>query len=127
LNGTFTVPATVPSPGACDSSDHTPPGVVNAGVHGQWGGYDHIAVTSATYHPETASCTAPCASTNQFLVSVFGPVYTRDDYAWAFEYGAHDQGLVYHHWKNASCNRGGNHGDIQSAGAPGPSLFAACP
>jgi hypothetical protein len=127
FNGTFTtMAAPVPSPGACDNSDHTGPGTVNAGIHGQFGGYDQIAVTSPTYHPETAACAYPCFSTSDFLASVFGPVFTRDDYAWAFEYHARDQGLIYRHWRNASCNRGGNHGDIQSAAAPFAEL-AACP
>jgi hypothetical protein len=27
-------------------------------------------------------------------------------------YSAGDQGLAVHEWKNASCDRGGNHGDI---------------
>ena len=37
-------------------------------------------------------------------------------------YSAGDQGLVYHEWKNASCDRGGNHGDIADAivGLPSP-------
>jgi hypothetical protein len=113
-HGTFTTFA-APSPGACDSSDRTGPGVVAAGVTGRFHGYDRIAVTSSTYHPETAACAYPCESTDVFLASVFGPVYTRDDYAFAFNYRARHQGLVYHHWRNASCNRGGNRGDIQSA------------
>jgi hypothetical protein len=124
-HGTFTTfPG--PSPGACDNSDGTGPGIVAAGVTGKFHGYDRITVTSATYHPNTAMCPAPCASTDVFLISVFGPVYTRDDYAFAFNYNARGQGLVYHHWRNASCNRGGNHGDIQSA--PGGAVaHATCP
>jgi hypothetical protein len=87
-----------------------------------------ISVTSATYTPGTASCPYPCFSTNDFLVSVFGPAgpATRNDYAYFFHYVSNDHSLVYHEWKNASCNRGGNHGDIQSA--PGAAAeFAACP
>ncbi|MEP6910129.1 MAG: hypothetical protein ABI896_06835 [Actinomycetota bacterium] len=113
-HGTFTSFA-APSPGACDSSDNTGPGLVATGVTGRFHGYDRIAVTSAIYTPETAACPAPCASTDDFLASVFGPTYTRNDYAFSFKYSSHAEGLVYHHWRNASCNRGGNRGDIQSA------------
>jgi hypothetical protein len=126
-DGTFTVfPGTVPSPGACDNTDGTGPGVVDADVSGTFHGYDMIAITSATYTPETASCASPCASTNEFLVSVFGAgAATRDDYAFFFHYVSNDT-LVYHEWKNASCNRSGNHGDIQSA--PGVAAeVALCP
>jgi hypothetical protein len=111
------------SPGSCDSSDGTGPGTVNSGITGTFHGYIMIAVTSATYTPEDASCAPPCATTTQFLDSVFGPVYTRDDYAFFFHYVSNDQSLVYHEWKNASCNRGGNHGDIQSTAT----LSAAVP
>jgi hypothetical protein len=114
-DGTFTT-SIGPSPGACDSSDGTGPGVVNGGVSGTFHGYDMIAITSATYTPGSASCPYPCDSTNIFLVSVFGAgAGTRDDYAFFFHYLSNDP-LVYHEWKNASCNRSGNHGDIQSAG-----------
>jgi hypothetical protein len=130
-DGTFTTlpifPATVPSPGACDNSDGTGPGLVSGGVSGTFHGYDMIAVTSASYTPGSASCASPCASTNQFLLSVFGPAgpATRNDYAFFFHYVSNDP-LVYHEWKNASCNRGGNHGDIQSA-AGAAAEVPACP
>src|SRR2546426_8407707 len=32
-----------------------------------------------------------------------------------FHYNAGDQGLIMNEWKNASSDRGGNHGDIRSA------------
>jgi hypothetical protein len=113
---TFAVPM-APSPGACDSSDGTGPGTVAPDVTGKFHGYDRIAITNAaTYTPASAACASPCASTNQFLVSVFPTGFVRDDYAFSFNYeAAPHQGLIYHHWRNASCNRGGNHGDIQSA------------
>jgi hypothetical protein len=116
-NGTFSTFGGTPSPGACDSSDGTGPGTVGASVPGTFQGYDMISITSATYTPQSASCDFPCFSTNDFLVSVFGAgAATRDDYAYFFHYVSNDHSLVYHEWKNASCNRGGNHGDIQSAG-----------
>jgi hypothetical protein len=36
----------------------------------------------------------------------------------AFHYSAGDQTLVEHEWKNASDDRGGNHGDIRSTNVP---------
>jgi len=35
-----------------------------------------------------------------------------------FHYSAGDQSLVEHEWKNASSDRGGNHGDIRSTNLP---------
>jgi hypothetical protein len=121
-DGTF-VTNEAESPGSCDSSDGTGPGTVNDGVTGTFHGYLMIAVTSATYTPDNAMCDYPCATTKQFLDSVFGQAYTRDDYAFFFHYVSNDHSLVYHEWKNASCNRGGNHGDIQST----PTFSVAVP
>jgi hypothetical protein len=36
----------------------------------------------------------------------------------AFHYSAGNQQLVEHEWKNASDDRGGNHGDIRSTNVP---------
>ena len=33
-------------------------------------------------------------------------------------YSAGDQGLAVHEWKNASCDRGGNHGDLADVVLP---------
>ncbi len=118
-NGTFTT-ILGPSPGACDNSDGTPPGAVNAGVQGAFHGYDAITVMSTSLNPNATCPSYPpgCVSTNQFLFSAFGPAgpATRNDYAFFFHYVA-DQpnSLVFHEWRNASCSRGGNHGDIASA------------
>jgi len=124
-DGTFSVPSflqvtpTQPSPGACESSDGSSPGLVNARVTGEFHGYDVILITAAAvYSPTTASCVYPCFSTNDFLITVFPTGYLRDDTAYFFHYIASNQStLTYHEWKNASCNRGGDHGDIQSVGA----------
>jgi hypothetical protein len=40
-------------------------------------------------------------------------------------YSAGDQGLAVHEWKNASCDRGGNHGDIADAVLP-PGAATPC-
>jgi hypothetical protein len=133
-DGTFTVPSlldpTSPqlSPGACESSDGSGPGLVNEGVTGTFHGYDIITITGATaYSPSTAGCLGTCFSTDDFLITVFPAGYVRDDTAYFFHYVASDQNtLTYHEWKNASCNRGGNHGDIQSIGASAPFTTALC-
>ena len=121
-NGAFTTTA-APSPGACDNSDGTGPGLIDATTTGTFQGYLVMTITSAVYNPESATCSATCSFTGEFLASVFGPAYARNDDAYFFHYQAANQLLIYHEWKNASCNRGGNHGDIQSAGA----VFAEVP
>ena len=127
-NGTFRTTGPL-SPGACDSSDGTPPGVLSPGITGAFHGYDLITVTSTLLNPN-ATCPYPCFSTNDFLLSAFGPAgpATRNDYAFSFHYVADDpRSLVFHEWKNASCSRGGNHGDIASATAPLPIGFVEAP
>ena len=48
-------------------------------------------------------------------------VSTESESAKSKNYVADDQrSLVFHEWRNASCTRGGNHGDIASAAAPLP-------
>jgi len=133
--GTFVTPGSPPfgpdalknSPGACDSSDGTPPGMVDDGVTGKFHGYIDMTITAATvYSPSTASCAPPCFFTRDFLMSVFPAGFVRMDNAFFFHYVAVDQELVLHEWRNASCTRGGNHGDIASA--PGAAVpVAVCP
>jgi len=126
--GTFTTLGS-PSPGACDNSDGTPPGVITTGFSGTFHGYLVMTVTAPVYSPGTASCPTPCFFTGDFLRSVFGPLFVRTDDAFFFHYVSDDpRSLVYHEWKNASCNRGGNHGDIASAAATGPVVeVPVCP
>jgi hypothetical protein len=136
-DGTFSVPAfqlpdnpppptsNIPSPGACDNSDGTGPGTVASGIHGSFQGYLVMTITAATYSPGSAACESPCSFTDDFLASVFTGFIRHDD-AFFFHYVATDQGLIFHEWKNASCARGGNHGDIQSVGAT-IAETASCP
>jgi hypothetical protein len=115
-----------PSPGACDSSDGTPPGTVNGGVTGSFHGYLLMTIVSGDYQPANASCKYPCFYTGDFLSSVFPTGYVRNDDAWFFHYLAVDQSLVFHEWRNAACSRGGNMGDIQSTTTTGAAT-AVCP
>jgi hypothetical protein len=119
-NGSFVTNAG-PSPGACEQSDGTGPGVVTSGLVGNMHGYLDMVVTCPTSVgcPATgATCTATtCGTTAGFLATVFpGGVATTE--AYFFHYSGYDgtnQALIEHEWKNASCNRGGNHGDIATA------------
>jgi hypothetical protein len=60
-----------------------------------------------------ANCT-----TERFINTHFATCYpaTCPVTTFALNYAAPNQGLIDHHWKNASPDRGGNQGDIRSAG-----------
>jgi hypothetical protein len=111
-----------PSPGACDSTDGTPPGLVNAGVQGNMHGYllTNVACDPIAGCPANPTCganNALCQTTNDFIAAFFGAGASRNDQAYFFHYTGFDgsnKALVEHEWKNASTNRGGNHGDIAS-------------
>jgi hypothetical protein len=123
-NGSF-VTNGGPSPGACDMSDGTAPGVVTSGLVGTMHGYLDMVVTCTTSVgcPSTASCTpTTCGTTAGFLATVF-PTGIAETQAYFFHYAGYDgtnTSLIEHEWKNASCNRGGNHGDIATAALPAP-------
>jgi hypothetical protein len=119
-NGSF-VTNPVPSPGSCDTTDGSPPGLVNGGITGSMQGYFIIPLPAGTTQTSTdSSCVAgspstPCTTTG-FINTHFTPCYdvTCQVTTFFFHYAAGDQGLVEHEWKNASPDRGGNHGDIRS-------------
>jgi hypothetical protein len=110
------------SPGACDPTDGTPPGFVHAGIPGKMHGY---LITDVTCDPSLPECPvagvtcdlSACQTTNAFIQAFFGKEATRKDVAFFFHYSGFDganRELVSNEWKNASTNRGGNHGDIAS-------------
>ena len=124
-NGTF-VTRTAPSPGACDSSDGYGPGLITVGLNGTMHGYLIANVVCADplapCLDPSAACDVPanpCDTTAGFLAEFFpGAASTVDTFF--FHYAGYDsanQALIVHEWKNASCNRGGNHGDIATATA----------
>ena len=104
------------SPGACEP-DGSPGGTIVAGKAGDMHGYLVIEVTGGQTSTDP-SCiagnpSAPC-TTGGFIESHFtGSVFTTPTFF--FHYSAGDQGLLEHEWKNASPDRGGNHGDIRSS------------
>jgi hypothetical protein len=109
-----------PSPGSCDMTDGSPPGTVAFGITGSLQGYFLIPLPPGTMQTSTdSSCiagapTAPCTTTG-FIDSHFTPCLgTCPVTTFFFHYSAGDQALVDHEWKNASADRGGNHGDIRS-------------
>ncbi len=108
-NGAFTTLA-APSPGACETAS-PPTGnghVVVPGITGKFEGYLNIVVTGGTYN-RNASCTpATCANTNGVITTFFGPSATTTVNTFEFHYSSGKTG----EWKNASADRGGNHGDI---------------
>ena len=111
-NGTFVTNAG-PSPGACQTNDGSDTALIEAGKTGRMHGYFIISV-EGTQTSEDESCVAnapaaPC-TTAGFLGSHFAGAFTIGTFF--FHYSAGDQGLVAHEWKNASEDRGGNHGDI---------------
>lgn len=105
-----------PSPGGCDTN---PGGTVVSGVTGSMDGYFVIPLTGETQISTDPSCvagapTAEC-TTAGFINSHFAPAcYPAlcPVTTFLFHYNAAGQGLLFHEWKNASADRGGNSGDI---------------
>jgi hypothetical protein len=114
-----------PSPGACDPANT--PGTVAGGITGSLHGYFVIPLPSgAMQTTNDPSCvagspSAPC-TTSGFLNSHFTGCASYPNppcsvTTFFFHYTAGGQGLIVNEWKNASSDRGGNHGDIRSANA----------
>jgi hypothetical protein len=115
-----------PSPGSCETTDGSPPGTVSSGVTGSMHGYFIISTGPFAQSSTDPSCVAgapstPC-TTAGFINSHFAgcayPAAPCMVTTFFFHFAAGDQGLVEHEWKNASVDRGGNHGDIRSTNVP---------
>lgn len=123
--GSFvTNPEPNPSPGSCDSTDGSPPGFVDEGVTGSMHGYFIISgvgpqTSDSQYCNADTNTNDPC-NTTIFINSHFADCYpiTCTVTTFAFHFAAGNQSLVEHEWKNASEDRGGNHGDIRSTDVP---------
>ena len=129
-DGSFITPASDSpavnfSPGACQNGP--PAGVVNAGVTGSLDGYFIIPLpagetqTSNDPHCNAMTLTNANCDTMTFVNTHFTPMCysaTCPVTTFFFHYSAGDQMLVQHEWKNASPDRGGNHGDIRSMNVP---------
>ncbi len=81
-------------------------------------GYLVITVTGlqTSQSPNCVTLVGPC-TTAGFVESHFtGASFTIGTFF--FHYSAGDQSLFHGEWKNASCDRGGNQGDVASTGGP---------
>jgi hypothetical protein len=125
-NGSFVTMGEGPglSPGSCDNTDGSPPGLVDPGKNGNMHGYFIIPLPAGTTQTSTASSCDPllpqCTTAGFINSHFFPPCYptTCPVTTFFFHYSAGDQMLVEHEWKNASLDRGGNHGDIRSVNVP---------
>jgi hypothetical protein len=114
------------SPGSCDITDGSPPGTVNAGITGGMHGYFVISTGPFSQSSSDPSCvagmpSAPCTTAGFINTHFAGCAYPSPPCTvttFFFHFSAGDQGLVEHEWKNASDDRGGNHGDIRSTNVP---------
>ena len=110
-----------PSPGACDPNNT--PGTVNGGITGSMHGYFVVPLppgtmqTSPDSHCNATGMTDSGCNTTTFINTHFTACYptTCPVTTFFFHYAAGGQGLIVNEWKNASADRGGNHGDIRSA------------
>lgn len=107
------------SPGACEPySDHG--FTVNTGVTGDMHGYFVIsntgAPTSTSPYCDANNPNSTTCDTATFINSHFAVCYpaTCPVTTYFFHYSSGDQTLTYHEWKNASADRGGDHGDISN-------------
>ena len=115
-NGSF-VTTQGPSPGACETNVG---GTIYAGATGSMHGYFIVSnvgpqTSTSPFCDALASSNADC-TTATFINTHFAPCYPATCTVTTFfdHYAAGDQSLLYHEWKNASADRGGNHGDIAS-------------
>ena len=105
--GTFVTLAGA-SPGGCETN---PGGTVEAGVTGKLHGTFVMTISGGVFNPFAVCTAASCGTTADFVATVYGPGASFEIPTFAFEYVAPHNG----HWKNASADRGGNHGDITGA------------
>jgi len=119
-DGTFVTDAG-PSPGACQTGPQT--GTVESGINGGMHGYFLIPVagsqTSNDPHCNALTMTDTGCDTATFVNTHFAgcayPAPPCEVMTFFFHYAAGgNQALVENEWKNASDDRGGNHGDIRS-------------
>jgi len=109
------------SPGGCDTD---PGGMIGGGKTGGMHGYfiiplptGEMQTSTSPYCDAQAMTNNPC-TTERFINTHFTPAcYPGCGVTtYFFHYSAGDQMLLFHEWKNASCDRGGNSGDIASSG-----------
>jgi hypothetical protein len=104
------------SPGSCDTNVG---GTITAGKTGSMHGYFIISGAFGAQTSDSPFCNAALmtnanCTTTTFINTHFAPCYptTCTVTTYFFHFAAGDQDLALHSWKNASCDRGGNEGDI---------------
>ena len=114
-NGSFMTNAGQ-SPGGCETNVG---GTIVAGVTGSMHGYFIISnvvgpQTSTSPNCDAANETNHDCTTATFVNTHFAPCYPAECQVTTYfdHYAAGDQSLALHEWKNASCDRGGDDGDI---------------
>jgi hypothetical protein len=113
-NGSFVTNAG-PSPGGCETNLG---GTVLAGKTGSMHGYFIISnvgpQTSTSPFCDAQAMTNDGCTTERFVNTHFAPCYpvTCTVTTYFDHYAAGDQSLLFHEWKNASADRGGDDGDI---------------
>jgi hypothetical protein len=106
------------SPGACETTYTNHGTTVPAGKTGSMHGYFIISntgpPTSASPYCDATNPSNTDCTTATFVNSHFTPCYpfTCTVTTYFDHYAAGDQSLLYHQWKNASADRGGDDGDI---------------
>jgi hypothetical protein len=93
------------SPGACETGSG---GMVGGGLSGRMGGSFSIVVSGGTFDADAVCTQATCGTTAGFIATVFGPSAVFIIQSFNLHYVVPRHGA----WKNASPDRGGNHGDI---------------
>ena len=75
------------------------------------------AQTSTSPNCDALTPSNPDCTTTTFINTHFAPCYPATCQVTTFfdHYAAGNQSLIYHEWKNASEDRGGNSGDIASS------------
>lgn len=119
-NGSF-VTNVGPSPAACDPTYTNHGTTIRGGVTGSMHGYFIVTnvmtqTSNSSFCDASAMTNADC-DTATFIDTHFAPCYPTICTVTTFfdHYSAGDQSLLYHEWKNASADRGGDSGDIASS------------
>jgi hypothetical protein len=103
-----------PSPGGCETNLG---GTITAGKTGSMHGYFIIPLLPGTTQTSNSPYCDAVAMTNTgcttfIFISTHFSSAVYDVTTFFFHYAAGDQSLLFHEWKNASPDRGGNSGDI---------------
>jgi hypothetical protein len=116
-NGSFTTNSG-PSPGACETTYTNHGTTITAGKTGSMHGYfiisDTGAPTSTSTYCDAVTMSNTDCTTQTFIETHFACTYQVNCAVTTYfdHYAAGDQMLLYHEWKNASADRGGDDGDI---------------